>query len=457
MHGPTLDGLPNWVDYQPLAVQLSQEMLLKGLIMLSLGYTELNIVIVYCLYLENFWGAEPLWPVSALKLSSGAIWSNSPSYKVCCCLTMLSMGKLNHIPGLTGPETYFTWKQEVTYALGTEDLWCHVSTSVDPTDILGVVSHIPAPHELDEKGMSGPGLEYANAAMTTSGNSSINPVTGLHKNQNNPDGVFCITPGCGKGDHDQPHCYHRGGRMEGQAPWQKNKKTTIAAAAITPVPSVPAAPTPPPLVATFTFGDSSIESFAGSSVTAAGFYADLACASIAELPDGHVPPHNLATFTYAAYSTILDSGTTITLVQDRKFFWSYSTAYPVVVRMANHGSLLTSGYSDCLVGLNIGRKRPLKSITAPDLTAFAHVPLMLNFWHAQMGHPGGNAMRHLPLFTKGAFITSSDPLSKCDSCILGKHPRQPYPSLDSPPASHFLKLVHLDLCGPIPTETPHGK
>jgi len=29
--------------------------------------------------------------------------------------------------------------------------------------------------------------------------------------------------------------------------------------------------------------------------------------------------------------------------------------------------------------------------------------------------------------------------------------------LDSPPASHFLELVHSDLCGPIPTETPHGK
>lgn len=604
------------------------------------------------------------------------------------------MGKLDHIPELTGPETYFAWKREVTYALGTEDLWCHVSTSADPTDILGVASHIPAPaiagsptvdeirdirlwlvddlkakaiitrrlsvsvqqfisdshkvtareawkilanhygrtdissqyvirnsigalqmkdtadassyiarhstlrerlirmgasypdedaiyqllrglprsgswsqfkgllhqriqdafstttpltfedcvsrisaeagRELDEKAMSGPGSEYANAVTTTSGNSinNVNPVTGLRKNRNNPDGVFCITPGCGKGDHDQPHCYRKGGGMEGQAPWQKNKKIATAAIAVASMPPVPAVPAPPPPVAAFAFGDSSIESFAGSSATAAGFYADLACASIVELQDAsasHIPSHNLAAFASAAYSTILDSGTTVTLVRDRKFFWSYSTADPVIVRTANHGSLSTSGRGDCLVGLNIGGKRyrvrltnclhapdaminllsvgymvdqgwgcnfvgaparcdlsyrekllgslplvnklcfvdleflypppaaSLQSVAAPDLTAFAHVPLTLDLWHARMGHPGGNAVRRLPLFTKGASITSPEPLSKCESCILGKHPRQPYPSSDSPPASRFLELIHSDLCGPIPTETPHGK
>ncbi|KAG2073702.1 hypothetical protein BDR04DRAFT_974495, partial [Suillus decipiens] len=29
------------------------------------------------------------------------------------------MGKLNHIPELTGPDTYFAWKHEVSYALGS--------------------------------------------------------------------------------------------------------------------------------------------------------------------------------------------------------------------------------------------------------------------------------------------------------------------------------------------------
>ncbi|KIK36396.1 hypothetical protein CY34DRAFT_94470 [Suillus luteus UH-Slu-Lm8-n1] len=55
------------------------------------------------------------------------------------------MGKLDHIPELTGPETYFAWKREVTYALGVEDLWCHVADTVDPDDVLGSASFKPIP------------------------------------------------------------------------------------------------------------------------------------------------------------------------------------------------------------------------------------------------------------------------------------------------------------------------
>jgi hypothetical protein len=39
-----------------------------------------------------------------------------------------------------GLDTYFTWKHEVTYALGIEDQWCHVTDTVDPNDILGSTS-----------------------------------------------------------------------------------------------------------------------------------------------------------------------------------------------------------------------------------------------------------------------------------------------------------------------------
>ena len=597
------------------------------------------------------------------------------------------MGKYDHIPELTGPDNYFHWKREVTYTLGIEDLWCHVSTSTDSRDVLGVASHLPvaavpgcptndetkairswlvddlkakaiitrrlstsvqqfisddhtvsarkawtmladhysrtdvgsqylvrktlgslqmkdtadvanyigrhttlrerllrmggtysdddaiyqllrglpntgpwsqfealleqriqdasatsspltfencvarisaeAARHVVKKAFSGPGSEYANAVTTAAGGASApptNPITGLRKHKHNPEGIFCVTPGCGKGDHDHPHCYKKGGGMEGQAPWQKVKKTETAAAAVAaPLPTSPAPP-----IAALALGDSSIEAFAGSSAAAASFFADLACTSITEVPD--VPPANLAAFMTSAFSTILDSGTTTTLVRDRRFFWSYSTADPVVVHTANHSSLSTSGRGDCLAALMIGGKKyrvrltnclhapeaminllsvghmvdrgwgcnflgsparcdlsyrgallgstPLSdklcfvdldfllppgpaaslSLSSPvDLTAFAHVPLTLDVWHARLGHPGGNAVRRLPLFAKGGSITSSSPLSRCESCILGKHPRQPYPSSVSPPASRFLELIHSDLCGPIPTETPHGK
>ncbi|KAG1855881.1 hypothetical protein C8R48DRAFT_608715 [Suillus tomentosus] len=58
----------------------------------------------------------------------------------------------------------------------------------------------------------------------------------------------------------------------------------------------------------------------------------------------------------AAYSTILDSGTTVMLVYNCKFFWSYSTGDPVVVQTTNYSSLSTSGQGDCLVSLSIRGK-----------------------------------------------------------------------------------------------------
>ncbi|KAG3230043.1 hypothetical protein P692DRAFT_20718198 [Suillus brevipes Sb2] len=53
------------------------------------------------------------------------------------------MGKFDHIPEVMGPDNYFTWKCEVTYSLGTEDLWCHVTDKVDLDDILGTASFRP--------------------------------------------------------------------------------------------------------------------------------------------------------------------------------------------------------------------------------------------------------------------------------------------------------------------------
>jgi hypothetical protein len=59
-------------------------------------------------------------------------------------VSSFDMGKFDHIPELTGLDTYFPWKHEVTYSLGMEDLWCHVTNVVDPDDILGNASYKPA-------------------------------------------------------------------------------------------------------------------------------------------------------------------------------------------------------------------------------------------------------------------------------------------------------------------------
>ncbi|KAG1879346.1 hypothetical protein C8R48DRAFT_576564, partial [Suillus tomentosus] len=74
-----------------------------------------------------------------------------------------------------------------------------------------------------------------------------------------------------------------------------------------------------------------------------------------------------------------------------------------------------------------------------------------------MGHTGGESVRRLPHIAHGVAIDSNVAMSRCESCIIGKHPRQPHPTSQSPPASRFLELIHSDLCGPIPVITPHHK
>jgi hypothetical protein len=85
------------------------------------------------------------------------------------------------------------------------------------------------------------------------------------------------------------------------------------------------------------------------------------------------------------------------------------------------------------------------------------VPLSWDLWHARLGHPGGDAVRHLPNFATGTMIDTSQLLCTCEPCIIAKHPRKPYLSSSTPHATHVLDLVHSDLCGPFPVATPHGK
>ncbi|KAG1876578.1 hypothetical protein DFJ58DRAFT_625286, partial [Suillus subalutaceus] len=87
----------------------------------------------------------------------------------------------------------------------------------------------------------------------------------------------------------------------------------------------------------------------------------------------------------------------------------------------------------------------------------AHVPLSWDLWHARMGHPGGDAVKRLPIFATGVKVDVSTVLQRCEPCIITKHPCKPYLSSETPCATHMLNLIHSDLCGPFPITTPHGK
>jgi hypothetical protein len=75
---------------------------------------------------------------------------------------------------------------------------------------------------------------------------------------------------------------------------------------------------------------------------------DLSFASITEIPD------KIACATELLFMTILDSGTTMTLVKDCWFFHTYSTENPVNILTANHGILQTTGHGTCVAWFTIG-------------------------------------------------------------------------------------------------------
>ena len=56
----------------------------------------------------------------------------------------------------------------------------------------------------------------------------------------------------------------------------------------------------------------------------------------------------------------------------------------------------------------------------------------------------------------GITVTASTPLSVCESCIVGKHPCQPFPPSKGPWSSAFLDLVHADVAGPMLVHIPLG-
>ncbi|KAG2108869.1 hypothetical protein DEU56DRAFT_706462, partial [Suillus clintonianus] len=74
-----------------------------------------------------------------------------------------------------------------------------------------------------------------------------------------------------------------------------------------------------------------------------------------------------------------------------------------------------------------------------------------------IGHIGKDAVMHLGRVAQGVTIDSPALLSHCESCIMAKHPHQPFRSSETERANAFLDLIHADVCGPLPTVTPHGK
>ena len=112
----------------------------------------------------------------------------------------------------------------------------------------------------------------------------------------------------------------------------------------------------------------------------------------------------------------------------------------------------------CFLDLELLRfDTPLPLLQEPEpLAAFTRIAVTPDLWHACLGHIGGEAAWHGACFADGITVKASAPLSVCESCIVGKHPRQPFPPVMGPRSSAFLYLVHANVAGPMLVCTPLG-
>ncbi|KAG2745071.1 hypothetical protein P692DRAFT_201808024 [Suillus brevipes Sb2] len=177
-----------------------------------------------------------------------------------------------------------------------------------------------------------PGSKYAN---TVSGSSAsferkTNPTTGVRIHKQNPKGVPCKNPACiglpHYMTHDREHCMETGGGMETKAPWgaqRGGKKKDVAASATE---SKPPAPTPPAYTPNNTTETSAL---------ATAHTRDWSCAVIEEVDPSCVPSsEDIACIAGQTLSTILDSGTTSTLITSRQYFWTYTVGSNVTISLS---------------------------------------------------------------------------------------------------------------------------
>jgi len=147
--------------------------------------------------------------------------------------------------------------------------------------------------------------------------------------------------------------------MAGQAPWRQQEKLKTGSDVVVSAAAVPSSKMPAP----------------AALVACATFLGDLSCAStitedLASSPQ--LDSMALALTAQHALATILDSGTTTTLINDQSFFWTYSEQGATPVKTANHGSLITFGRGTCFAWLRINgqrhRVRFSNCLHAPDAT-----------------------------------------------------------------------------------------
>lgn len=79
-------------------------------------------------------------------------------------------------------------------------------------------------------------------------------------------------------------------------------------------------------------------------------------------------------------------------------------------------------------------------------------------WHLRFGHLNENSLKKLSsdCMVNGLSLKSSEKLSICETCIVGKHSQTPFPKISESRSKKLLNLIHSDVCGPFRTKSLGG-
>ena len=121
------------------------------------------------------------------------------------------------------------------------------------------------------------------------------------------------------------------------------------------------------------------------------------------------------------------------------------------------GFVFTAAVHRRLSFLSLDFCLPATSVALPAAT-FPKTILSSTLWHRRFGHLGMDATREALTkdYATGLQFSGPFPHEHCVACIVGKSPQHPY-AHNGKRASMVGDLLHMDMCGPYPVQTPDGK
>lgn len=78
-------------------------------------------------------------------------------------------------------------------------------------------------------------------------------------------------------------------------------------------------------------------------------------------------------------------------------------------------------------------------------------------WHAVLGHRNLKDVRKLQKLVVGMEIKECEHSDECEVCFRNKSKRDSFPQQSLTLSTEVLDMIHTDVCGPLPVQTPSGK